>query len=685
MKKEVLAFLLSTSGLMADLCDDYYVNWFGLGHREGEGVGYRQGYTTFSTFLVAQKDFFSFCPFFDLRVHVFNQGKPAGNFGIGGRTFLNQWDGIAGVNLFYDFRKTEHRMAHQIGFGFEWLGTSFDFFANGYVPIGPLRSHFFDTQINGTKAPQFLEFSGHNIIIGPLTTRISSKRQYEFGGFDAFFRKTLYDTGVVEFSAEIGPYFYFGEYKKDIYGGSFRLSANVLEYVIVGGEVNYDSLFRTTANGFIGIQIPFGCRKAEIRNPCSTCDILQSKLARRVDRREIIPVKVEKKVVTLVTPPQVALNTSGQPIDLVFVNNTNPSSGDGTFEDPYNQLLSAEGGSSPGDIIYVSQGDGTTNGMSEGFVLQDNQEMYGSGNGFTLQSLQGPIFVPARTPGAPQITNTLGGNTLTLANNNVVNGFWIFNPSTNGIFGNNIENGTISNNTISNYGAGILLMDSGGSFLITSNTLSSSNPTPIVADEGIYFNDTNGQMATVHISNNTVTGYYGGIRSFGLNGSMVTATIENNTVSNALDIGIDVSLFDDSFGDTQVVNNVVNGTPINGIIVFTGTGSFQEGAIIGNQVFNCTGSGILTGTGNGGFLSVDVQSNLLTGNANPGFKAETSISPPGGDVLCLRLNYNESDTGFEVHNLGATTTLYLEPPLDNVGTLTELGIITPVSEGYCTD
>jgi hypothetical protein len=108
------ALLLSCSSAVADECTDYYNQWIGVGHREGKGVGFCEGYTSFSTFLVAQKDFFYFCPLIDMRVHVFNDGKPAGNMGIGGRAFLNRWDSIAGVNLFYDFRKTNNRLAHQI-------------------------------------------------------------------------------------------------------------------------------------------------------------------------------------------------------------------------------------------------------------------------------------------------------------------------------------------------------------------------------------------------------------------------------------------------------------------------------------------------------------------------------------------------------------------------------------------
>lgn len=574
MKKELLAFLFTSSALLADPCNDYYVHWFGIGHREGRGIGFDQGYTTLSTFLVAQKDFFSFCPFVDLRVHVFNQGRPAGNFGIGGRTFLNEWDAIAGVNLFYDFRKTEHRMAHQFGFGFEWLGKSWDFFANGYVPVGPLRSHFFDTRIVEDKTLRFSGFEGNHLMIGEMRKDIFTQRQFEFGGFDAFAKKIFYDTGKAFLSAEVGPYFYFGEYRKNIYGGSFRLNANIMEYVVVSGEVNYDSLFRTTANLFVGVQIPFECRTFNKRNPCNTCDILQSKLARRVDRREIIPVKIEDRHITRVTPQQVALNHEGDPYEFIFVDNTNGRSGDGTFEDPYNTLVSV-----PGDIIYVFEGDGTTSGMDGGIVLQDFQQLYGSGHPFILDAQQGPILVPPMTLGSPQITN-LSGNAITLGNYNLVNGMTIVDPSLNGIYGFEIQTATLTHNDISftGHGSAILLEDCSGSFQISGNTLSSTVSSPVFTDAGIYYNDLEASQVNLVVGENTVDGFFTGIRLYGT-GTEMGAFVENNAVSN----GIDVSLYDSSFAEVLLWGNEASG-----IELLSASGSFVESDVEYNSVTSFT-------------------------------------------------------------------------------------------------
>ena len=48
----------------------------------------RDGYTTLEGFGIYDKNP-NFMPFLDLRGHVFNSGKLAGNFGIGGRSVLS--------------------------------------------------------------------------------------------------------------------------------------------------------------------------------------------------------------------------------------------------------------------------------------------------------------------------------------------------------------------------------------------------------------------------------------------------------------------------------------------------------------------------------------------------------------------------------------------------------------------
>ena len=67
----------------------YHSMHFGARHTEANGVGYNDGYTTLEGFGIYDENE-SFMPFLDLRAHVFNNGKMAGNVGLGSRSVIPQ-------------------------------------------------------------------------------------------------------------------------------------------------------------------------------------------------------------------------------------------------------------------------------------------------------------------------------------------------------------------------------------------------------------------------------------------------------------------------------------------------------------------------------------------------------------------------------------------------------------------
>lgn len=66
-------------------------------HIEGKGVGYTLGYTSFDLFLASSNPMRRWVPFFDGRAHVFNNGQPAVNAGVGARYLTSSW--VYGVNI----------------------------------------------------------------------------------------------------------------------------------------------------------------------------------------------------------------------------------------------------------------------------------------------------------------------------------------------------------------------------------------------------------------------------------------------------------------------------------------------------------------------------------------------------------------------------------------------------------
>src|SRR5579872_5281596 len=76
---------------------------FQIKHLEYQGIGFNQGYTTFELFLANSTPWMGSVLFLDLRGHVFNNGKPALNAGLGLRYLFDSLCSAAGLNAYYDF------------------------------------------------------------------------------------------------------------------------------------------------------------------------------------------------------------------------------------------------------------------------------------------------------------------------------------------------------------------------------------------------------------------------------------------------------------------------------------------------------------------------------------------------------------------------------------------------------
>src|SRR3989339_1855138 len=135
---------------------------------------------------------------------------------------------------------------------------------------------------------------------------------------------------------------------------------------------------------------------------------------------------------------------TGSDLYIVFVNNTE-AGGDGTAETPYGTLVDAQNNSESDQMIYVYGGTSTTAGMDAGITLKDDQWLQGSGRSFIVLTPYGLDTIPAQTTNWPTIGNTLG-NTITLANGNVVSGFNIISTQ-NAIYGSGITDFIASHNT----------------------------------------------------------------------------------------------------------------------------------------------------------------------------------------------------------------------------------------------
>ena len=93
-------------------------------------------------------------------------------------------------------------------------------------------------------------------------------------------------------------------------------------------------------------------------------------------------------------------NPDGSALRIVHVDSSAAAGGNGTFENPYNEIDQANGaGSQAGDIVFAH----SESVFGTSIILKDNQRFLGEGNNldFTVATQQeGTIVIPESSPGA---------------------------------------------------------------------------------------------------------------------------------------------------------------------------------------------------------------------------------------------------------------------------------------------
>ena len=365
--------LLTTCVLLTSIaCADVH-SALTMRHRESQGVGYNQGYSTLDYYLTGQYSRSELL--FNLRGHVFNDGKGAGNGGLGYRYSLNDDTSRIGANFYYDVRDSKHFIAQQVAGGLEWISKMVDVRVNGYLPVGK-QGRFSENRFQG--------FSGNQIVVNKKFSSALPCIEGELG------------TSVAKpFYLAAGSYYLYKESSHSLpvgkaLGWKVRFDVDMGHYFSVGALVTHDRIFKTRYQGYLGLNIPLGPWKA-MKDGFKTFE------KRRIVRNEIIPIQTKKKRNSPISEADGVTTTR-----FIFVNNQAQGGGNGTFEHPFASLKEAENGSKAGDVIYVYPGDGTPRHMDEGIILKENQILASSGSALDINDIE----IPAQTPGTnPTITN----------------------------------------------------------------------------------------------------------------------------------------------------------------------------------------------------------------------------------------------------------------------------------------
>ncbi len=625
-----------------------------------KGIGYTTGYSTLEAFISGQiRD--AWLPFLDLRGHVFDNGKLGANGGLGVRYLSSSR--VWGINGYYDYRNTKYQHYNQAAIGLESLGTTWDFRLNGYLPFGKKTSALRDTS--------FDRFQNHFMYL--KSTR------------DVAFKGANFEAGahLNRFFLGAGPYYLNGK-GETAWGGQLRGSVDLFkEYIRIEGNVSYDSFFRWSGQGQIGINIPIG---KKMGSSCTERDrSLYSRAVQRVDRNEIIPVGE-------LYPRSLAINpATGQPYYFVFVDNT--SSSLGTFESPYPSLAEAAANSSSGQIIYVFTGDGTSRNMNSGITLKSSQMFLGSATAQPISTTLGSIEIPPLTGALPVITNTSAAPVITLSDNNLISGFYIENANGTGLSGTNITHLTASGNTIvggapaAGTGEAILLTNVSGQIEISHNLFFQTNrmgvassavhialdstqcsanfesdkfyivPNASAIDCLLVDLTSTGSMSSVTIHNttcrsNSLFGSDSGFEFNLSNSSSISSIALSNSKTSYLGKGLYLNLADSGSIGTVAVSQCEFIKGQDGINLSLVSTSSIDQIQVSDTFFDSNGNSSIYGnlTTSGNIRSIDVSRSIMQGNN--GYAVYLGLSGSGSIVSINVANStirNSLSAAFEVY------------------------------------
>ncbi len=643
-------------------------------HNEANGIGYKEGYTTLEAFGIYDGWGSGFMPFVDLRGHVFNNGKLAGNVGIGERTLFTSINHTFGSYLYYDVRRVGHHLTvNQLSPGIELVGERMEYRINGYFPVGKNKGNKFGYA--------FDRFTGNNILL-------KFKQNQAMMGGDAEVGVHIPQNTTYDVYAAAGPY-YFHSSNASAWGGKARLLGRYKEYVTLEVAYSYDKLFRNVVQGSVAFAMPFGRKLQRCGKCCPQTDNLL------LSRAAFAPSRFEIPVVKAVHRKEKAINpATGQPWFVWFVNNTSHSAG--TFESPFPTLAQAQNASSPNNMIYVFPGNGTTTGMSAGITLKNGQNFFGSGIKQQFATTKGTMTIPVMSSTNPTITNVTG-NVVTLGNGNVVSGFNITSSTAavNGIDSpvSGVNGATIINNVITFTGAanGIGIRVLGfGACNISNNQITNS----VVAGNGIGAESVGGVMRGV-VSNNSISGLTNGIGFSDLFGGS-SFTVEGNTISNFSGDGIFANMNGESV--INIIGNTLNNSHnfINAIEAnetTLGGINFARVLIENNTIVvtstNAT-SGIIVDTTLHSlprFLTADITNNSVQSSVGTGF-TNFDVRSTDKVAICLSLDNNTAVTVSGGTGYGFTATAPGVINIDSIqgnvgGPVASTGDVNLVAPGTC--
>lgn len=626
----------------------------------GSGVGYRNGYTQVGAFipLWGSDDWF-IAP--QARLIITDTQRVGANIGAVARRYVSDWDRIVGANLFYDYDESYlSNNYHQVGFGFETLGQWWDARGNVYLPTGGGQTN--------NMGPAGLDSSLY-YIHNQLAVRGYDLIEQSLKGGDVEFGVPVLPT-TPWLRAFGGAYFYSGDGNNPV-GFRGRLDANISNDLLVGLNVTHDNVYGTNLNAVVDFRFS-GFLPTRYFPQWTT----QERMLTQVQRNWRITTDryLIAKDIPVINP------RDDQPYFVVHVDSNNAAAGDGTAENPYQNLPGTV--PVPTDLVLVQRGQSTESTPYTGNIqLVDYARMLGEGkahvfDGYVNYGGYSHVYNDTVLPGFsnsglyPFLSNP-AGDIVTLANHNEVSAFVMQDASNRAIFGSGTNGFHLNNLEIAgNVGGGIVLQNaigSGGVTLdgqtINSGLIADINRNTVggysLAGTGAGNNagggiviDTGAAGLALGVNRVSMNVNAPGTQTVGVQltadtGNLVTQLNDVIARGNSPAVGnstagvilnqTGATTLSATLTDVNVSSNLGDGLRINGDGGTTGVSATN---LIANS--NATGRGIdVTGTNNAQ-MGVVLNGGSATGNANDGLRVQGGL---GADLIVGVSDFALSNNG----------------------------------------
>jgi hypothetical protein len=592
--------------------------------------------------------------YIDPQINYSSSNEYSGNLGIGQRWLKG--DSIWGAYVFGDYnRSVDNQSFWFVSPGVERLGRTWDFSANGYIPVTKTHFNTGTEFADETCDSSQIHFSGHDQYDELVNTFESTG-----WGADAQIGAHLPWRSI---TLSLGSYFFTLENNHDIIGATVGAQVPINNYLSVSLSEAYDNEAHNTLKA--GISISLGGRHSGLNN----ADDLRQRLVDPV-QRQLIMVKASAHTGEPVSTGvqdlgKTAIEMSN--ISFFVPGGTTTSeniSGDGTYENPYqgfSQNTVNNANQQNNRNFYLNSGVYNPEYAADSTaIILNNDQLYGRQNNFS-ESAEGD--------NRPLINFSQSG--LAVADNDTKD-------SVNGL----ILTGT-------NIGDGIAVNHSDNS--VNPLMVSIDNVSIHGFDTGIYLNNTSSQTTHIKITDADISGNLDNAISAlncgngGLNLRVNDSAIENNggsglyitdyhsgdltvninraTIMGNADNGIyAINEFNPGTLSLDVKNSTISANGYNGIQLYNGTGTYNTntGDLISNiENSNINGNGangIIANNTSTGSMTLNIKNSEIDDNSINGIEAINTgdtgsfyFTQQSSDVSGNQLNgleiFNENNSG----------------------------------------